>query len=404
MSSLSKAEQDLKARARELAETEIQPRAAEIDETQEYPWDHVERLTKAGFMGMTIPPEYGGRGRTYFDAVLVIEEMARVCGVTGRIVVESNMGAIGAIMKYGSENQKKTAAEIVLAGDKPAICITEPGAGSAATEMTTTAVKKGDRYIINGKKHWITGGGVSKLHLVFARVMERGQSQGIAGFIAVRDETPGLSIPRREPTLGLRGIPEAEIVFEDMEVAEDMVVIPPEGLRRGFAGLMNAYNGQRVGAGTMALGIAQGAYEQALNYVKERHQFGRPIAEFQGLQWMLADMSIGLEASRALLHKAARNAGDGFPDMCEAAQAKILASETAIKVTNDALQLHGAAGYSRNLPLERMLRDARMFTIGGGTAEILRTQVAGSILGMKVPQTRDGYLKIAGKATRSAAE
>ncbi len=404
MSSLSKAEQDLKARARELAETEIQPRAAEIDETQEYPWDHVERLTKAGFMGMTIPPEYGGRGRTYFDAVLVIEEMARVCGVTGRIVVESNMGAIGAIMKYGSENQKMMAAGIVLAGDKPAICITEPGAGSAATEMTTTAVKKGDRYIINGKKHWITGGGVSKLHLVFARVMERGQSQGIAGFIAVRDETPGLSIPRREPTLGLRGIPEAEIVFEDMEVAEDMVVIPPEGLRRGFAGLMNAYNGQRVGAGTMALGIAQGAYEQALNYVKERHQFGRPIAEFQGLQWMLADMSIGLEASRALLHKAARNAGGGFPDMCEAAQAKILASETAIKVTNDALQLHGAAGYSRNLPLERMLRDARMFTIGGGTAQILRTQVAGSILGMKVPQTRDGYLKIAGKAIRSAAE
>ena len=403
MSSLTKAEGDLKANARALAEAEIAPRTAEIDETQEYPWDHVERLTKAGFIGMTIPKEYGGPGRTYFDAVLVIEEMARVCGVTGRIVVESNMGAIGAILKYGSEKQKKMATEIVLAGDKPAICITEPGAGSAANEMTTTAVKKGDRYIINGKKHWITGGGVSKLHLVFARVMEDGQSQGIAGFIAVRDETPGLSIPRREPTLGLRGIPEAEIVFEDMEVAGDMVVIPPEGLRRGFAGLMNAYNGQRVGAGTMALGIAQGAYEETLKYVKERHQFGRPIAEFQGLQWILADMSIGLEASRALLHKAARNAGDGFPDMCEAAQAKILASETAIKVTNDALQLHGAAGYSRNLPVERMLRDARMFTIGGGTAQILRTQVAGSILGMKVPQTRDGYSRLAEAAAKQEA-
>jgi alkylation response protein AidB-like acyl-CoA dehydrogenase len=403
MSSLTQAEEDLKARARELAESEIQPRAAEVDETQEYPWDHVERLTKAGFIGMTIPPEYGGQGRTYFDAVLVIEEMARVCGVTGRIVVESNMGAIGAILKFGSEKQKKMAAEIVLAGDKPAICITEPEAGSAATEMTTTAVKKGDRYIINGKKHWITGGGVSRLHLVFARVMENGQSQGIAGFIAVRDETKGLSIPRREPTMGLRGIPEAEIVFEDMEVPEDMIVIPPEGLRRGFAGLMNAYNGQRVGAGTMALGIAQGAYEQALQYVKDRHQFGRPIAEFQGLQWILADMSIGIEASRALLHKAARNAGDGFPDMCEAAQAKILASETAVKVTNDALQLHGAAGYSRNLPIERMIRDARMFTIGGGTAQILRTQVAGSILGMKVPQTRDGYSKLAAAAESTQA-
>jgi len=188
-----------------------------------------------------------------------------------------------------------------------------------------------------------------------------------------------------------------------MEVPEDMIVIPPEGLRRGFAGLMNAYNGQRVGAGTMALGIAQGAYEQALQYVKDRHQFGRPIAEFQGLQWILADMSIGIEASRALLHKAARNAGDGFPDMCEAAQAKILASETAVKVTNDALQLHGAAGYSRNLPIERMIRDARMFTIGGGTAQILRTQVAGSILGMKVPQTRDGYSKLAAAAESTQA-
>ena len=403
MASLTQAEEDLKARARELAEAEIAPRAAEVDETQEYPWDHVERLTKAGFLGMTIPPEYGGQGLTYFDAVLVVEEMARVCGVTGRIVVEANMGAIGAIMKYGSEKQKKMATEIVLAGDKPAICITEPEAGSAATEMTTSAVKKGDRYIINGKKHWITGGGVSRLHLVFARVMENGQSQGIAGFIAVRDETKGLSIPRREPTMGLRGIPEAEIVFEDMEVPEDMVVIPPEGLRRGFAGLMNAYNGQRVGAGTMALGIAQGAYEHALAYVKERHQFGRPIAEFQGLQWILADMSIGIEASRALLHKAARNAGSGFPDMREAAQAKILASETAVKVTNDALQLHGAAGYSRNLPIERMIRDARMFTIGGGTAQILRTQVAGSILGIKVPQTRDGYSKLAEAAAKQEA-
>ena len=404
MTGLTEAEQELQAKARELAEAEILPRAAEVDESQDYPWDHVERLTKAGFMGMTIPEEYGGRGLTYFDTVLVIEEMARVCGVTGRIVVEANMGAIGAIMKYGSEKQKKMAAEIVLAGDKPAICITEPGAGSAATEMTTTAVKKGDRYIINGKKHWITGGGASKLHLVFARVMENGQSQGIAGFIAIRDETKGLTIPRREPTMGVRGIPEAEIVFEDMEVPEDMVVIPPEGLRRGFAGLMNAYNGQRVGAGTMALGIAQGAYEHALSYVKQRHQFGRPIAEFQGLQWMLADMSIGLEASRALLHKAARNAGAGFPDKLEAAQAKILASETAVKVTNDALQIHGAAGYSRNLPIERMVRDARMFTIGGGTAQILRTQVAGSILGMKVPQTRDGYSKLAEAAKQEAAE
>ncbi len=388
---LSEAQKTLQNQARALAEAEFRPRAAEIDRTEEYPWENVEKLRDAGFMGMTIPKAYGGRGLGYLDAVLVIEEMARCCGVMGRITVEANMGAIGAIMAYGTEKQRKLAADLVLSGDKPAICITEPGAGSAATEMTTTAEKRGDRYILNGTKHWITGGGVSRLHLVFARLIEDEQPQGIAGFIAVRGETPGLVIGKREPAMGLRGIPETEVRFEDMDIPADMIVVPPEGIRRGFAGLMNAYNAQRVGAGTVALGIAQGAYEAALQYALKRRQFGRPIAEFQGLQWMLADMSIGLKAARALLHDAAAGAGDGFPDMLAAAQAKILASETAIKVTNDALQIHGAMGYSRDLPLERMARDARMFTIAGGTAQILRTQVAGAILGIRTPQTRDGH-------------
>lgn len=383
----------LQAAARKVAEGVIAPRAAEVDRSEAYPWHNVEALTEAGFMGMTIPTEYGGQGLSYMDAVLVVEEMAKVCGVTGRIVVEANMGAIGAVMRYGSEAQKRLAAELVLAGDKPAICITEPGAGSAATEMTTTAEKVQGGYVLNGIKHWITGGGVSKFHLIFARVMEAGEFKGIGGFIAIRDKTEGLKIGRREPAMGLRGIPETELIFENMEVGDDMVVIPPEGVKRGFAGLMNAYNGQRIGAATVALGVAQGAYELALDYARTRQQFGRPIAEFQGLQWMLADMSIGLGAARAMIHNAALNGGNGFPDMREAAQAKILASETAIKVTNDALQIHGSAGYSRNLPLERMARDVRMFTIGGGTAQVLRTQVAGSLLGMRVPQTRDGYTK-----------
>ncbi len=392
MTTLTDNQRKLQAAARQLADEHIRPRAAEIDRTEQYPWDNVEKLTAAGFMGMTVPEEYGGRGLGYLDTTLVIEEMARVCGVTGRITVEANMGAVGAIMEYGSEPQKKLAAELVLAGDKPAICITEPDAGSAATEMTTTAVKKGDRYILNGKKHWITGGGVSRLHLIFARVMKNDQSLGIAGFIAVRDQSEGLITGAREPAMGMRGIPETEVIFNNLEIPEEMMVHTPGGLKRGFASLMNAYNAQRVGAATVALGIAQGAYEEALDYASERQQFGRPIAEFQGLQWMLADMSIGLAASRALIHNSAAGAGDGFPDMRAAAQAKVLASETAIKVTNDALQIFGSAGYSRNRPLERMVRDARMFTIGGGTAQILRTQIAGSILDMKVPQTRDGYL------------
>jgi len=312
----------------------------------------------------------------------------------GRIAVEANMGAIGAIMKYGSVAQKQLAADLVLSGDKPAICITEPDAGSAATEMTTTAIRKGNSYIINGQKHWITGGGVSRLHLVFAQVIENDEPQGIAGFIAVRDETKGLHIGAREPAMGVRGIPETYVDFIDMEVPAESIVVPPSGISRGFAGLMSAYNAQRVGAGTVALGIAQGAYEEALEYANSRHQFDRPIAEFQGLQWMLADMSIGLAASRALLHNAAQSGGTGFPEMAAAAQAKVLASETALKVTNDALQIHGSMGYSRNLALERHMRDARMFTIAGGTAQILRTQIAGSILGIKTPQARDGYAKL----------
>ena len=383
----------LQAQARSLAEREFRARAAIIDRSECYPWDNVEKLTAAGFMGMTLPEEYGGRGTGYADAVVVIEEMARVCGVTARIVVEANMGALGAIMKYGTESQKRLAAELVLSGDKPAICITEPMAGSAATEMTTTAVKQGDRYILNGKKHWITGGGVSRLHLIFARIMQGTECAGIGGFIVVRGESPRLKVGSREPTMGLRGLPETEIILQDLEVPEERLLVTPGGLQRGFADLMTAYNAQRVGAAAVALGIAQGAYEEALAYAGERRQFGRPIAEFQGLQWMLADMSIGLEASRALIYKAAASAGEGFPDKLSAAQAKVLASETAIRVTNDALQIFGAAGYSRNHPLERMVRDARMFTIGGGTAQILKTQIAGAVLNMKVPQTRDGYLK-----------
>lgn len=396
----------LQGRARELAQTVMKPRARRIDETEQYAWDNIEALRDAGFMGMTIPKEYGGPGLSFLDVVLVIEEMARCCGAAGRISVEANMGAISAIMAYGTEAQKRFAAEFPLSGDKPAICITEPEAGSAATDMSTRAVKRGDKFIINGRKHWITGGGVSRLHLVFARTFdEKGEVLGIGGFIAVRDVTPGLVIGKREPAMGLRGIPETEILFEDMEVAEDMMLVPPSGLRRGFGDLIDAYNSQRVGAGTVALGLAQGSYDLVLDYLHEREQFGRPIAEFQGLQWMLADMATSIEASRGLIYRAARSKGDRaglFPDPVMAAQAKLFTSEMAVKVTNDVLQMHGAWGYSRNCEAERYVRDARMFTIAGGTAQMLRTLIAGGELDMKIPQTRDGFMKLAEKNAKRA--
>jgi alkylation response protein AidB-like acyl-CoA dehydrogenase len=386
---LSQDQQSLQLRARELAQGQFAATAADTDRTEQYPWANVELLRDAGFMGMTLPRHVGGQGRSYHDAVIVIEEIAKACATMGRITVEANMGAIGAIARYGTDAQVRLAAAAVLSGDKPAICISEPNAGSAANEMTTRADRRGDHYYLTGEKYWITGGGVSRLHLIFARVFDADVEQGIGAFICVRDgDSPKeLTVGKRLYAMGVRGLPETHLAFHDLEIHKSMLVVPPGGLKRSFAALMQAYNAQRVGAGTVALGIAQGAFEEALAYAKTRHQFGRPIAEFQGLQWMLSDMSMQLEAARLLLHAAAVSGGD-FPDLAKAAQAKIFAAEMANKVTNDALQIHGSAGYARHNSLERHVRDARMFTIAGGTAQILRTQVASALLGMKLPQTR----------------
>lgn len=405
MHGLTEAEARLRDRAREVAK-EAAAQAAATDRSEQYPWPMVARMQQAGFTGLTIPKEWGGPGLSYFDAVLVIEEFSKACAVCGRIAVEANMGAVGAIMAYGTPSQKKIAADLVLAGDKPAILITEPEAGSAATDMRTRAVRRGNDWVIDGDKTWITGGGVSRLHLIFARAFEDGEEKGIGGFIVARtgDAMPDGMTAERIPSMGLRGMPEANIAMRGLVVPDAMVLRPPGGWARGFGRLMDAYNGQRVGAATVALGLAAGAYDHALARAQTREQFGRPIAEFQGLAWMLADMSIELEASRALVRRAARSAGpNGFPDRLAAAQAKVMAADMAIRVTNNALQVWGAAGYSRENPMERYVRDARMFAIAGGTAQVLRTQVAEQILGRKLPQTRDGFARLA-EAGRAAAE
>lgn len=396
MSELSEHQIALRERAREFTERVVRPRAADVDLEGEFPVDIVAEMTKAGFAGMTIPQEFGGTGASFLDAVVVIEELAKACTVTSRTMVEMNMGAISAVMAYGTGEQRKTAADLVLSGDKPAICITEPGAGSDARGMTTRADLRGDHWVINGTKHWITGAGVSKLHLIFAQAYdEQGDALGISGFLAVRGEDEGITRTKRERTMGLRGMPEGELTFTDLKVPREALLSPPGGIERGFPALMNAYNSQRVGAGAVAMGIAAGATELSRDWLLERHQFGRPIAEFQGLQWMLADMEIATMSSRLMLHAAARSRGKGdspFPDPVLAAMAKVHASEHAIATVNKALQLHGARGYGGDFPIERMARDVRMFTLGGGTAEVLRTLVASKSLGRKMPQTRDGYV------------
>ncbi len=373
---LTAEQEEIRARARALADREFRERAARWDEREEYPWDNVKQLVEAGLMGMTIPPAYGGQGKALLDLVLAIEQVARVCGVTGRILVDSNLGAVGAIVEYGSEAQKRKYLPRVVQGDKPAIAITEPGAGSAASDLETTAEPSGDAWLLTGTKRWITGAGVSQTYVVFCRFDGVPGPEGI-GALIVEADTPGLAVTRRERAMGMRGIPEGEVVFDRCRVPRDNLLLPAGGFKR----LMVAYNGQRLGAATVALGLAQGALEAAVRYAGEREQFGRPIGHFQGLRWMVADMALQVEAARQLVYRAAANAGHGLPDMIEAAMAKTLASETAVRVTNDALQIFGASGYSRDLPLERMVRDARMFTIAGGTVQMMRNMVAGAWLG-----------------------
>jgi 3-sulfinopropanoyl-CoA desulfinase len=373
---LTAEQQALRTRARDLADSVIAERAARWDANEEYPWDNVKDLVRAGFMGMTIPSEHGGGDRPLLDVVLVIEEIARACGVTARIVVEGNLGVVGALRAYGTQAQKRRYFAWVLEGEKPAIAISEPAAGSAATDLTTRAEDSATGFRLTGHKCWITGAGTSRLYLVYARFGERAGAEGIGGIFVERD-TPGFRIGRRELMMGLRGIPEGELHFEGCEVPRDNLLV---GAGDGFKKLMRAYNGQRLGAATVALGLAQGAYERALAYATQRKQFGHAIGDFQGIRWKLADMAIKLDAARLLIHRAAARAGRDFPDALEAAKAKTFAAETAQQVTSEALQIHGAAGYGRSLPLERMVRDARMFAIGGGTLEMMRNLIADRLL------------------------
>ncbi|MGP1613980.1 MAG: acyl-CoA dehydrogenase family protein [Pollutimonas bauzanensis] len=359
------------------------PLAARWDRDHEYPYGNVELLRQNGLLGMTIPKRFGGLGRPLIDVVLVIEQVAKYCGVTARIVVEANMGALGCIMAYGTEKQQRvTARRILEDGDKPAIGMTEPNAGTDLTALSTTAREKDGHYQINGTKHWITGGGISHTNFIFARILDKaGRDQGIGG-ILVDKGTPGFRFGRVEDAMGLRGIPETELIFEDCRVPLENLVLADPGNR--FKKLMNGYNAQRIGASSVALGIAQGAHDLAVDYMGRRTSAGRKLAEYQGLRWLMAKGESNLHAARLLIHRAACNARHlpnnvMLPDMKEASIAKIFTAHHAFDVVSDSLQMFGAAGYSRDLPLERMLRDVRMFQIGGGTSQAQSNMIARSL-------------------------
>jgi len=380
---LSEEQKMLVGVADRLGREQFASKAARWDSKHEYPHENVEVLRRAGLLGMTIPKKFGGAERPLIDVVLVIEQIAKYCGVTARVVVETNMGALGVIMAYGTESQQREVARRVLEeGDKPAIGMTEPDAGTDLGSLKTTAVEREGGYVVNGTKHWITGGGISKTNLIFARILDRnGNDQGIGG-ILVDKGTPGFTVGRVEAALGLRGIPEAELIFEDCEVpAANLVLQDP---KEGFKKLMNGYNAQRVGASAVALGIARGAHDLAIDYMCTREAFGKKLKDFQGLGWMAAEGEMRLDAARLLIYRAACNARKlannvMLPEMKEASMAKAFVGHEAFHSVSESLQMFGAAGYSSDLPLERMLRDVRMFQIGGGTSQAQLNMIARSI-------------------------
>jgi len=370
---LTKEQNQMIAALNEIGKEEFARKAARWDKNHEYPYENLERLKTLGILGMTIPARFGGRERPLIDAILAIETVAKYCGVTARLIVETNMGALGCIMAYGTDAQHRLVAHRVLAEcDKPTIGMTEPEAGTDLSSLTTRADKNGDCWVLNGRKHWITGGGISKTNLIFVRFFDNDQELGI-GAILVDKDTHGFTIGKIEKAMGLRGIPETELLFNHCVVPKENVVVMGDR-KQGLKKLMSGYNAQRVGASAVALGIARGAHELAVEYVLGRKAFGQTLSEFQGLQWKIANAEIELSAAHLLICQAASNAlqlsnNVSVPLMHEASMAKAFAGDIAIQVVSDSLQMFGASGYSEDLPLERMYRDVRMFKIGGGTTE-----------------------------------
>jgi len=356
---------------------EVAPRAAGWDAEEHLPREHVKRLAEAGLFGQTLAQDAGGAGQSTLHAARTIAAVARGCAVSARLVVDTNFGAVQVLDRYAPDDVRRRWLPKVRAGEcLVAIAITEPDAGSAANDLTTSATLDDDELILHGTKRWITGAGERDLYLVFARFGGVPGGAGI-GAVLVEADAPGLRIGRREPTMGLRGLREGELHFEGCRVSSSNLVVPPGG----FGKLMAAYNGQRVGAAAVSLGIGRGALEVAVRYARERQQFGRPIGEFQAIQLLLADMAIQLDAAELLIERAASSAGrDGFPDRYATSVAKTFAAEAGVFVTNAAIQVLGGNGYSRNWPVERMARDARMFTIGGGTTQMQRLAIAQTLL------------------------
>ena len=380
---LTEEQQALRDSAAKLADEVYAPVVLEWDrDGTPLPETERTRLAGLGLLGICLPEAHGGGGADLLDALLVVEELAKRNQIPAFQVFEANTGPARVIDLFGTEAQKARLLPPIVAGEVTlAVSISEPDAGSAATDLTTTAVRDGDHYVLNGTKRWCSGGGHAEQYLVYVRLSDQPGSRGIGGIVVDRD-TAGLTFGPNETLLGFHGIPSADMFFDDVRVPADNLIVDAGG----FRDLFTAFSIERLGNATMSLAIGQTCLDRTATYVQERHQFGRPIVEFQTVQAALADMIMQVEATRLLIWRAAAQAGRGAPDPLAASIAKCTANEMAKHVSDLAMQLHGGYGYHPDYHVERLHRDAHGWAMGGGTPTIQRIRIVSQYLGRSFDQ------------------
>ncbi len=382
---LSEEQQALQAAAREFARGEMTAVAEETErEARPLSREWVKRYAEMGFLGVNIPTRYGGLGLGNVDALLVLEEFAKISSAVAFPIFESVVGPVRALEHFADDALKDRVIPAVCRGEMMvAVAMSEPDAGTALTDLRTRAEVRGDRIVVNGAKRWCSGGGHSDAYLVYCRLSETPGAKGI-GAVYVEGDTPGLTFGEQEQLMGFRGVPESDLYFDEVSVPADHLVVPAGG----FPKLMRAFDLERCGNATMALGQAAAALDDALVWVQERRQFGKPIVEFQAVQLKLAEMAMRVEASRLLIHRAAQTADGGLPTVLDSSIAKCVANEAAREVTSAGVQLMGGYGYSRDYPMERRMRDAWGWGIAGGTIDIQKVNIASALVGRRFDQRR----------------
>ena len=366
----------------EFAEKEVKPLAQEVDETEIFPRGTVEKMAKAGFLGIPVPKEYGGQGCDPLTYAMCVEELSKVCGTTGVIVSAHTSLCCDPIQTYGTEEQKQKYLVPLAKGEKlGAFGLTEPGAGTDAQGQQTKAVLEGDEYVLNGSKIFITNGKEADIYIIFAitgvDVDAKGRAKKRISAFIVEKGTPGFTFGTKEKKMGIRGSATYELIFTDCRIPKANLL---GALGKGFGIAMHTLDGGRIGIAAQALGIAEGALESTIAYVQERKQFGRPISAFQNTQFQLADMATKVEAAKMLVYKAAMAKATQKVYSVEAAMAKLYAAEVAMEVTTKAVQLHGGYGYTREYDVERMMRDAKITEIYEGTSEVQRMVISANII------------------------